>query len=132
MNETEPNPHEERAPARISKAELLQIPGVIGVSLYLVLLAVVIVIGVIGGVPGANRYPPFYLFFSVLLLTASGGLVLLFRWAWALALAAVFLLASYDLWIFTMQHEFTVLLQGILNMIFFLYLVRPEVREKLR
>jgi hypothetical protein len=58
--------------------------------------------------------------------------VLLFRWAWALALAAVFLLASYDLWIFTTQHQDTVLLQGILNLIFFLYLVRPEVREKLR
>jgi hypothetical protein len=128
MTRTESNSRTERAALRISGATLAQVPGVIAISLYLVLLAVVIVIGVLSG----SRYPPFYLFFSALLLTASGGLVLLFRWAWALALAAVFLLASYDLWVFTMQHEGTALLQGILNLIFFLYLVRTEVREKLR
>jgi hypothetical protein len=132
MNGTESNSHHEKVAPRITGASLVQVPGVIAVSLYLVLLAVVIVIGVIEGVLGGSHYPPFYLFFTVLLLTASGGLVLLFRWAWALALAAVFLLASYDLWIFTTQHQDTVLLQGILNLIFFLYLVRPEVREKLR
>ena len=130
MNGTDTNsPLEERKPAaQPPRASLFQVPGVIAVSLYLVLLAVVIVIGVLS----SSHYPPFSLFFSALLLTASGGLVLLFRWAWALALAAVFLLASYDLWIFTMQHQGTALLQGVLNLIFFLYLVRPEVREMLR
>jgi len=45
---------------------------------------------------------------------------------------AVFLLAVYDLWIFASQHQPPALVQGLLNLVFFLYLVRPEVREKLR
>ena len=65
-------------------------------------------------------------------LVASGGLVMLFRWAWALALAAVFLLVVYNLWIFSTLHQGAALVQGLLNLVFFLYLVRPEVREKLR
>jgi hypothetical protein len=53
------------------------------------------------------------------------------RWAWALALSAVFLLAVYNLWFFLSQHQFPALIQGLLNLVFFLYLVRPEVRERL-
>ena len=56
---------------------------------------------------------------------------MLFRWAWALALAAVFLLVVYNLWIFSSQHQVAALVQGLLNLVFFLYLVAPEVRERL-
>ena len=131
MTETEDNPTPEESgatPPKLPRGSLLQVPGVVAISLYLVLLAVVCVIGVLG----SSHDSPVYLVFSFLLLTASGGLVLLFRWAWAIALTTVFLLAGYDLWIFTMQHQGKALLQGILNLIFFLYLARPEVREKLR
>ncbi len=65
-------------------------------------------------------------------MTASAGLMLLLRWAWAMALAAVFLLAVYNLWIFASQHQGPALVQGLLNLIFFFYLVRTEVRVKLR
>jgi hypothetical protein len=58
--------------------------------------------------------------------------VLLLRWAWALALGAVFLLSGYNLWIFSTQHQGPALVQGLLNLVFFLYMVRTEVREKLR
>jgi drug/metabolite transporter (DMT)-like permease len=49
-----------------------------------------------------------------------------------MALGAVFLLACYNLWIFSSVRELPPLVQGLLNLVFFLYLVRPEVREKLR
>jgi hypothetical protein len=62
-------------------------------------------------------------------IAASAGLLLLLRWAWALALSAVFLLAVYNLWIFASLHQGAALVQGLLNLVFFLYLVRPEVRE---
>jgi len=65
-------------------------------------------------------------------MAASAGLLMLFRWAWALALAAVLLLVVYNLWIFASQHQGAALVQGLLNLVFFLYLVRPEVRERLR
>ena len=50
----------------------------------------------------------------------------------ASASAAVFLLACYNLWIFGAQHVAPALVQGLLNLVFFLYLVRSEVRDKLR
>ena len=50
----------------------------------------------------------------------------------ALALGAVFLLAVYNLWIFATEQQTPGLVQGLLNMVFFLYLVRTEVRLRLR
>ena len=106
---------------------LLPLPGLIAIVLYLLLLSVVIVIGVVG-----RHYPPIFVVLPVFLIAACGGLLMLFRWAWALALAAVLLLACYNLWLFTRLHMGPAMVQGLLNLVFFLYLVRTEVREKLR
>lgn len=106
----------------------LPLPGLAAIALYLLVLAVVIALGVVSG----GRYPPIFLIFSVLFIAASAGLLLLFRWAWALALSAVLLLAGYNLWLFASEHQPAGLVQGGLNLVFFLYLIRLEVREKLR
>lgn len=105
----------------------LPLPGVAAIALYLFLLTGVLVLGVASG-----HYPKLYVLFPVLFLAAGGGLLLSFRWAWALALAAVFLIAMYMLWIFTRQHQLSLIVQGLLNLVFFLYLIRPEVRGRLR
>jgi hypothetical protein len=110
------------------RPDLLQLPGLAAISLYLLALAGVIIVGVAAG----RHYPPLFLIFAASFMAASGGLLMLFRWAWALALAAVFLLVVYNLWIFSSTHQGAALVQGLLNLVFFLYLVRPEVREKLR
>ena len=109
------------------RKDLLPLPGLAAISLYLLILAGVLILGV-----GGRHYPPLFLCFAVGFIAASAGLMLLMRWAWALALAAVLLLAIYNLWIFSSQHEAPGLVQGLLNLVFFLYLVRTEVREKLR
>jgi len=103
------------------------LPGLLAIGLYLLVLAGVIILGVVG-----RHYPAIFLLVAAAFLTASAGLILLLRWAWAGALAAVFLLACYNLWIFGAQREAPALVQGLLNLVFFLYLVRAEVREKLR
>jgi hypothetical protein len=108
--------------------DLLPLPGLAAISLYLLVLSGVIILGVVAG----HHYPPMFLVFAACFITAGTGLLLLLRWAWALALGAVFLLAVYDLWIFSSQHELPALVQGLLNLVFFLYLVRTEVRGKLR
>ncbi len=107
---------------------LVRFPGLALISLYLLVLAVVIVLGVVAG----GRYPPLFLFFAVASITASAGLLKLFRWAWALALSAVLMLFVYNLWIFSSFHQGAALAQGLFNLIFFLYLIQPKVREKLR
>ena len=109
------------------KRQLVPFPGLVAISFYLLLLAVVIIIGVVGG-----HYPALFLLLSVFLFAASGGLLILFRWAWAMALAAVLMLGGYNVWIFAHLHMAPALVQGLLNMVFFFYLVRTEVREKLR
>jgi glycerol-3-phosphate acyltransferase PlsY len=122
--------HAAQTPALVSLPQkgLLALPGLAAICLYLLALAGVIVLGVVNGA----HYPPVYLFFSAAFIAASGGLLMLFRWAWALALAAVLLLVIYNLWIFSSVHQGAALVQGLLNLVFFLYLVRPEVRERLR
>lgn len=110
------------------RAEWLPLPGLAAISLYMLILAGVIILGVVGG----GHYPKLFLIFAAGFITASAGLLRLFRWAWSLTLAAVFLLAAYNLWIFSSQHQGAALVQGLLNLVFFLYLIRPEVREKLR
>ncbi len=108
--------------------EWLPLPGLAAISLYLLVLSGVIILGVVAG----GHYPPLFLFFAAIFIAASAGLILLFRWAWALALGAVFLLTCYNMWIFSTQHQIPVLIQALLNLVFFLYLVRAEVRAKLR
>src|ERR1035438_9728213 len=119
--------HERENGPQPPRREFLPLPGLAAISFYLLVLAGVIVLGVVSG----RHYPPLFLVLSAALITASGGLIMLFRWAWALALAAVFLLAVYNLWFFTSQHQPPALIQGLLNLVFFLYLVRTQVRERL-
>jgi hypothetical protein len=114
-------------PALASKRELVPLPGLVALSLYLLLLSIVIIVGAVGG-----HYPRLFLILPVFLLAACGGLLMLFRWAWAMALAAVLLLSGYHLWLFAHLRLAPSLIQGLLNLVFFLYLIRTEVREKLR
>jgi hypothetical protein len=115
-------------PAQLPRRNRLPLPGMAAISLYLLLLSGVIIVGVVAG----RYYPPLFLVFAAGFITAAAGLILLLRWAWAMALAAVFLLVVYDLWIFSIQREPPALVQGLLNLVFFLYLVRADVRAKLR
>ena len=113
---------------KVKTAERLPLPGLVAISLYLLFISACIIFGVV--VPHTNS--PLFLLLAAAFITAAAGLLLFFRWAWAMALGAVFLLVVYDLWIFSIQHEPPALVQGLLNLVFFLYLVRTDVRNKLR
>ncbi|WP_348263691.1 hypothetical protein P8935_03815 [Telmatobacter sp. DSM 110680] len=128
-NHSQPSTHSvvESNTAPSPKRELVPLPGLVAISFYLLLLAVVIIIGVVGG-----HYPALFLLLPVFLFAACGGLLMLFRWAWAMALAAVLMLGGYNVWIYAHLHMLPALIQGLLNLVFFFYLVRIEVREKLR
>lgn len=106
----------------------MPLPGLVAISLYLLLLSGAIIFSVVA----THTNSPLFLILAAGFITAAAGLLMLFRWAWAMALGAVFLIAVYDLWIFSIQHELPALVQGLLNLVFFLYLIRTEVRAKLR
>ena len=120
---SQPSPSNPQDPQR--RRPLL--PGVAAISLYLLLLSGVLIIGVAGG-----HYPPVFLVLPAAFIAASAGLLMLLRWAWALSLSAVLLLACYNLWTFSTHHFAPGLVQGLLNLVFFFYLIRTEVREKLQ
>ena len=103
------------------------LPGVVAIGLYMLVLAATISFGVVSG-----HIPKPLLLLAPFFVTASFGLLRMFRWAWALALAAVFMLMTYNLWIFFEQKQAPGAVQGVLNLVFFLYLVRLDVRSRLR
>lgn len=98
-----------------------------GVALYMLVLSCVVGFGAATG-----RFPRLFLSVCVLFIVAAVGLIRLYRWGWALASAAAFLLMSYQVWAYVRTHQAQALVMSFLNLIFFLYLVRPEVRDRLR
>jgi hypothetical protein len=106
---------------------LARVPAIVVIALYMFVLAGINVVSVAKGL----ARPP-YLILSAAFFTASMGLLLLFRWAWTLTLAAVILLSGLFFYRFSTQHDIASIMQGGLNLIIFLYLVRPEVRANLR
>uniref|UniRef100_E6QKT1 Uncharacterized protein n=1 Tax=mine drainage metagenome TaxID=410659 RepID=E6QKT1_9ZZZZ len=108
---------------------LLRLPGLIFIGLYMLALSAVVTVRVV-----THRANPVYLVLAALFLTASFGLMRLFRWAWALTLGAVFLPMSYCLWLL-LHHGMPAEVGAIqigLNLLLFLYLVRVEMRAALR
>jgi hypothetical protein len=115
------------APAKPQRREWLPLPGLAAIALYIFVLACVSVVGVVGG-----KFPPLFLLFSILFIAAAFGLLMLFRWAWALTLGAVVMLVALFGWKFAVERQAPFIVQGLLNLVFFLYLVRSEVRSKLK
>jgi len=116
-----------RSTQKSQKTRLLHHPGLVATAAYMLLLAITVIIGV-----GRGHYPPLCLVFPVIFIAAGLGMLKLFRWAWTLTLAAVAMLSGLFFWNYTSQHAVASLLQGLVNLIIFLYLVRTEVRNMLR
>ncbi|MGA2889372.1 MAG: hypothetical protein ABSE51_15090 [Terracidiphilus sp.] len=112
-------------PGRMRNLQLL--PGLVAISLYMVIMAGFNILGVVTG-----QVRPIFLVLSALFIAAGLGLLLLLRWAWALTLAAAVLNAALFFLRFAANRDFPFAIQGLLNLVFFLYLVRVEVRSKLR
>lgn len=103
------------------------LPGMAGIALYMLVLSGVLAFGVLG-----HHYPPLILLLSAFTAASSIGLLRLRRWGWALALAACFLLMLYQLYSLIHMHQPAAGFFAFLNLLFFLYLVRPEVLERLK
>ena len=110
-----------------SDQKLALLPGMAGIALYMLVLSCVLAFGVAG-----RHYPPLILIVSVLTAAASFGLVRLKRWGWALTLGACFLLMAYQFYVMARLHQTPAGIFGALNLVFFLYLVRPEVIQRLK
>jgi hypothetical protein len=118
----------QKPPAQKSlRPTLLHLPGLFAISGYLLLLAGITIYDVASGLA-----QPVHLIFPVFFIASACGLLMRLRWAWALAITAMAMLAAFFMWEYSTQHLYPFLVQGLLNLFFFLYLVRTEVRENLK
>jgi hypothetical protein len=110
----------------------LPLPGMAAVSLWMLALALMGVAGVLTG-----HYPPGGARVGILALcttfAAAGlGLIRMRRWGWALTLGAVFLCMCFGCYSLFRFRQGQWVVMAVLNLVFFLYLVRPEVTGRLR
>jgi len=103
------------------------LPGIAAIAAWMFLLSLMGLIGVT-----MHKLPLIVVVLCAAFAAAGQGLLRLRRWGWALTLAAVFLSTMYGMWVVVKLHQFPEIIMVALNLIFFLYLVRPEVRERLR
>jgi hypothetical protein len=108
-------------------AVLLKLPGLAAISVYMIFLAGMNVVSVVN-----HHADVLLLVLSPFFIAGALGLLLLFRWAWALTVTGMALMAGIYFYGFATQHAPSSLVQGLLNLLFFFYLVRTEVREKLK
>lgn len=103
------------------------LPGMAAIGIWMMVLALIGLIGVT-----RHQQPPVVLILSAAFALAGQGLFSRRRWGWAMTLAAVLLSALYAVWAAVRFRQPAELGLSILNLLFFLYLVRPEVRATLR
>jgi hypothetical protein len=110
----------------------LPLPGMAAISLWMLALALMGVTYVLRGHVQSTGGRIAVLILSSIFAVAGLGLIRLQRWGWALTLGAVFCSMAY--WFYLLFH-FRQLQGGVMavvNLVFFLYLVRSEVIGRLR
>ena len=108
------------------------LPGMAMIGMYLLLMGMLNAFAAARGSfgPGAAKYS--VLGICTLLVVGVFGLLRLRRWGWALVTAGCVLMAGGYFYGFHRTHFGMYVIQGLFALVFFLYLSRTEVRERLR
>ena len=109
------------------------LPGIAGISIYMLITAMMGVFTAFRG-PAANNPSARLVILPVCTMIVVGvfGLLRMKRWGWALVLAGTLMLMLGYLYVGHAMHNPGVYVMAGLDLLFFLYLARPEVRERLR
>jgi uncharacterized membrane protein (DUF2068 family) len=109
----------------------LPLPGMAAISLWMLGLSLMGVSGVL-----TSHYPRGarigILILCSVFAVAGLGLLRLRRWGWALTLGAAFLCMCFGCYSLFRFHQVQWVVMAVINLVFFLYLVRPEVVGRLR
>jgi hypothetical protein len=114
-----------------SAARGRMLPGVAGIAIFLLLLTLINVFAALGNTfgTGAGKYGVLAL--STMLVAGLFGMLRMRRWGHAIVLAGCVLLSASYFYVFTRVHAAPLIAQGAFMLLFFLYLVRPEVRDRM-
>jgi hypothetical protein len=108
------------------------LPGVAGICMFMLVVSLVGVIGVFNGQFSGTAARYGVLPVSTMIVVGVFGLLRFKRWGWALVLGGTLMLSLGYLFMSRVLHNPGMLVMAGLALCFFLYLVRPEVRDRLR
>jgi uncharacterized membrane protein len=112
-----------------AKGQML--PGIAAICMFMILMTMINVYAALTGAYGSGRAKTCVLAMCTLLAVGIFGLLRLRKWGWALVSAGCLLWAAGYFFYFSRMHAGFFLVQGLFGLMFFLYLVRQETRERL-
>jgi hypothetical protein len=107
------------------------LPGIAGICMFMIFMTMLNVYAGLHGAFGEGTAKYGVLALCTLLAAGIFGLLRLKKWGWALVTAGCLLLSLGDFFLFEKTHAGFFMVRGLFALLFFLYLVRPEVRERL-
>jgi len=108
------------------------LPGIAGICMFMIFMTMLNVYAGLHGAFGQGTAKYGILALCTLLAVGIFGLLRLRKWGWALVSAGCLLLSVGDFFLFEKIHAGFFLVRGMFSLLFFLYLVRTEVRDRLR
>ena len=112
-----------------NKGQML--PGLAGICMFLMFMTMLNVYAGLRGSFGDGFTKYGILSLCTLLAVGIFGLLRLKKWGWAIVAAGCLLLSVGDFFLFAKIHQVFFMVRGVFVLLFFLYLVRPETRERL-
>jgi hypothetical protein len=108
------------------------LPGIAAICMFMIFMTMVNAYAAASGIFGSSVARYGVLALCTLLAIGIFGLLRLTKWGWALVTAGCLLFAAGDFFYFSRTHLARFLVRGLFVFLFFLYLARPETRERLR
>jgi hypothetical protein len=108
------------------------LPGVAGICMFMIFMTMINVYAGLRGAYGTGGGKYAVLALCSLMAVGIFGLLRLAKWGWALVTAGCLMLSLGDFYFFEQSHVGFFLVRALFSLLFFLYLVRTEVRERLR
>ena len=108
------------------------LPGMALIGMYLLLIGMINAFAAASNKFGGGAAKYSILGVCTLLVVGVFGLFRLQRWGWSLVTAGCLLMAGGFYYGYHRTHIPPYIVQGLFALVFFLYLSRPEVRERLR
>ena len=107
------------------------LPGIAGICMFMIFMTMLNVYAGLHGAFGQRTAKYGVLALCTLLAVGIFGLLRLRKWGWALVSAGCLLLSMGDFFLFEKTHAGFFMVRGMFALLFFLYLVRTEVRDRL-
>jgi hypothetical protein len=108
------------------------LPGIAGIAMFMIFMTILNAFAALRGTFGATTAKYSVLAVCTLLAIGVFGLLRLKKWGWAIVTAGCLLLSSGDFYFFEKTKVGFFLVRALLVLVFFLYLVRTSVRDRLR